>query len=62
MKKQEGKEDEHRPFKQVACDNCHKKFYIARWYAEKLEKDDETIFCSDECRYNFETGNPGEEY
>jgi hypothetical protein len=33
-----------------------------KWLLDKYEKEGEAVYCSEECRYNAETGNPGEEY
>lgn len=38
------------------CPNCGKVILIEDWQ----DKDD--CFCSEQCRYNYETGKPGEEY
>ena len=40
--------------KKVKCINCGKEYFT--------EDDDCACFCSSECRYEFETGNSGEEY
>lgn len=41
------------------CDNCGEKVVPINsdeWY------DENGCFCSEECKYEFEIGNPGEEY
>jgi len=45
----------------IKCRNCGKQTILTKEdFREDEDLDD--VFCSEECRYNFETGNPGEEY
>jgi hypothetical protein len=41
---------------EVKCCNCGKTIIIEDWQNE------DDAYCSSECRYEAETGNPGEEY
>jgi hypothetical protein len=40
------------------CDFCEQEMGKAL----EIKEYPDGIFCSDECRYEFETGHPGEEY
>lgn len=44
------------------CPNCGTKMTIPEWLFQKSEKEDNFVYCSAECKYNAETGHPGEEY
>lgn len=45
----------------IKCNNCNLKTgFVASDFTK--DKDLTEIYCSEECRYNFETGNSGEEY
>lgn len=49
----------------IKCANCGQNTSLGR---EDLKinggflEDESDVYCSEECRYNAETGNPGEEY
>lgn len=53
-------EDENEYVKTV-CPNCGEQMKLPAWQFEK-HKEDRDYYCSESCRYNFETGHPGEEY
>ena len=44
------------------CPNCGASMKQPQWLLEKYEKEDDAVYCSEECRYNAETGHPGEDY
>lgn len=44
------------------CPNCGTATIRPKWLVEKYEKEDDSIYCSEGCRYNAETGKPAEEY
>jgi len=47
--------------KRVKCNNCKKE--TGMFPSDfGTDKDLTDIYCSEECRYNSETGYPGEEY
>ncbi len=46
----------------IKCQNCDREMTQPKWLVDKYDEEDESIFCSGECRYNYETGHPGEEY
>lgn len=50
-----------KPEEEIKCNNCNKStdFYPSDFDEHKDLKD---VYCSEECRYNAETGKPGEEY
>jgi predicted RNA-binding Zn-ribbon protein involved in translation (DUF1610 family) len=57
----EEKKIEEDEYVKTKCPNCGDEMFLPRWQLEK-HKEDKDYYCSQECRYNFETGNPGEEY
>jgi hypothetical protein len=45
----------------IKCNNCGKETGLFRSDFNE-DKDFSDVYCSDDCRYNFETGHSGEEY
>jgi hypothetical protein len=47
--------------KRIKCNNCGElTTFVASDFDKYKDLDD--VYCSEECRYNAETGHPGEEY
>jgi predicted RNA-binding Zn-ribbon protein involved in translation (DUF1610 family) len=44
------------------CPNCGKETIQPKWLVDKYKQEGDDVYCSEGCRYNAETGHPGEEY
>lgn len=55
-------EEDGKEYIDCECPSCKTKMKQPKWLLDIYEREGDVIYCSEQCRYNSETGSPGEEY